>query len=144
MEQLLNSWKCRILSLKGVVTVVNPLALAPLLYVASIVHIPQQVSKEVKYFAQSFLCEGKRENIVWCINATNRSRGPQPNFWMKVRSLRLTWVKHSTDNLPGKWKAAHLMFLEAGDLQCFFKCNRPPLEGSMNMPNCYADICKAW
>ena len=145
MEQLLNSWKCRRLSLKGKVTVINTLALAPLLYVASVVHVPQQVSKEVKSLVQNFLWEGKPAKIAYDTLTLPIQAGGLNliDFEMKVRSLKLAWVKRLTDNSPGRWKAAPSTFLETGDLKFFFKCNRT-LEGSTNMPNFYVDICKAW
>ena len=42
-KNLLSSWKCRRLSLKG-----NTLAVSPLLYLASVIHVPAQVIQEVK------------------------------------------------------------------------------------------------
>ena len=47
MKNLLSSWKCRRLSLKGKVTVINILAISPLLYLASVIHVPAQVIQEV-------------------------------------------------------------------------------------------------
>ncbi len=40
MKNLLNSWKCINLSLKGKITIVNTLALSSLLYLASVIHVP--------------------------------------------------------------------------------------------------------
>ena len=48
MKNILSSWKCRRLSLKGKVTVINILAISPLLYLASVIHVPAQVIQEVK------------------------------------------------------------------------------------------------
>ena len=47
LRNLLNSWKRRNLSLKGKVTVVNTLALSSLLYLANVIHVPENVIKEV-------------------------------------------------------------------------------------------------
>ncbi len=52
-------WKCRHLSLKGKVTVVNNLALSPLLYLCSIIHTPENVISEVKSIVVDFLWDGK-------------------------------------------------------------------------------------
>ena len=48
MKNLSSSWKCEGLSLKGKVTVINTLAVSPLLYLASVIHVPAQVVQEVK------------------------------------------------------------------------------------------------
>ena len=53
MKNLLSSWECRRLSLKGKVTVINTLAVSPLLYLASVIHVPAQVIQEVKTRAVS-------------------------------------------------------------------------------------------
>ena len=41
MQNLLNSWKCRHLSLKGKITVINSLALSQLIYLCSIIYVPE-------------------------------------------------------------------------------------------------------
>ncbi len=41
LKNLLNIWKQRAVSLKGNITIINTLALAPLIYVASIIDIPK-------------------------------------------------------------------------------------------------------
>ena len=48
LKNILKVWKGRKLSLKGKITVINNLALPPLLYVGSIIHVPNIVFKEVK------------------------------------------------------------------------------------------------
>ncbi len=59
----LNTWKCRKLLLKGNITVVNNLALPPLLYVASVIHTPDKVFKEVKTIIQDFDWDCKPSKI---------------------------------------------------------------------------------
>ncbi len=65
MENLLNSWKCRNLSLKGKITIVNILALSSLLYIASVIHVPSMVFKEVKHIVVDFIWEGKTSKIAY-------------------------------------------------------------------------------
>ena len=48
LKNLLATWKCRKLSIKGKITVINTLAIPPLLYLANVIHVPPQVISEVK------------------------------------------------------------------------------------------------
>ena len=59
MKQLLNSWKCRKLSIKGKVTVINSLAISKLIYLASTILVPEIVYNEVKSLVLDFLWNGK-------------------------------------------------------------------------------------
>ena len=62
---MLNLWKVRNLSLKGKVTVINALALSPLIYLASVIHVPDQVIKEVKNIIVNFIWDGKPAKIAY-------------------------------------------------------------------------------
>ena len=65
MENLLKGWKCRHLSLKGKITVINTLALSPLLHIANTVHVPQRVFSEVRKVISEFLWDGKPAKIFY-------------------------------------------------------------------------------
>ena len=65
MKTLIDTWKSRYLSLKGKVTVLNMLALAPLIYVASAIHVPAIVVKEFKSIVLDFIWDGKKAKIPY-------------------------------------------------------------------------------
>ncbi len=65
MKFLLNSWKCRNLSLKGKITIVNTLAISSLLYLASVIQVPSMVFKEVKHIVVDFIWEGESFKIPY-------------------------------------------------------------------------------
>ena len=65
MQQLLNSWKCRHLSLKGKITVINTLALSQLVYLCGIIHVPEIVFSEVKKIIIDFIWDGKTPKIAY-------------------------------------------------------------------------------
>ena len=64
MKNVLWSWKCRRLSLKGKVTVINILAISPLLHLASVIHVPAQVIQEVKKIVVDFIWDSKPPKIT--------------------------------------------------------------------------------
>ncbi len=95
MKNLLNSWKCRNLSLKGKITIVNTLALSSLLYLASVIHVPSIVFKEVKHIIVDFIWEGKTSKIAYdvLIQQTEEGGLKLVDFEDKVKSLKVMWVK---------------------------------------------------
>ncbi len=56
-------WKQRFLSLKGKITIINNLALAPLIYCASLIDVPEPVIKEINNIIQNFIRDGKTSKI---------------------------------------------------------------------------------
>ena len=65
LRNLLNLWKVRQLSLKGKVVVINTLALSPIMYLASVIHVPEIVMKEVKGLVTDFLWDNKTPKITY-------------------------------------------------------------------------------
>ena len=65
MKNLLAAWKCRKVSIKGKITVINTLAISPLLYLTSVIHVPPQVITEVKGLITDCLWDGKPAKIAY-------------------------------------------------------------------------------
>ena len=63
LENLLRSWKCRNLSLKGKITIINNIAISPLLYAASVLHVPERVYFEVKRLITNFIWGRKHQRL---------------------------------------------------------------------------------
>ena len=54
MKNLLATWKCRKSSIKGKVTIINTLAVSPLIYLANVIYVPPQVITEIKEIVVDF------------------------------------------------------------------------------------------
>ena len=70
VENVLLSWRQRSLSSQGRSLVINVLALARIWYVASLIHMPLWVLKELNSLVFNFFWRGKRSLslvLVWCI-----------------------------------------------------------------------------
>ena len=108
MQQLLNSWKCRKLSLKGKITVINSLALSSLIYLASIIHVPDRVYTEIKNILTDFIWDGKPPKIAYntLIQGIENGGLKLIDFKNKVKSLTISWVKRLSSNDTAKWKAS--------------------------------------
>ena len=74
MDHVLMSWRSRSLTFCGKALFINALALSRVWYVASLVHVPAWVEKELSRFVFSFFWSGKRELV-------SRSTVVQPHLF---------------------------------------------------------------
>lgn len=149
MKHLLSSWKCRKLSLKGKITVVNSLALSKLIYLCSIIHVPDKVYSEVKSIITDFIWDGKVAKIAYdtLIMGIDEGGLKLVDLKTKVKSLNASWIKRSTDSSFGKWKAIPRIFYKTNDLNFYFSCNHAPLKNVLpvkfyeNIHNVWSEMC---
>ena len=85
MKNLLSSWKCRYLSLKGKVTVVISLAISPLFYLASVIYVPCRVIQEAKQIVTDFIWKGKPPKIAYNVMLQNIENGGLKLVDLKVK-----------------------------------------------------------
>ena len=143
MGNLLRSWKCRKLSLKGKVTVINSLAISPLLYLASCIHVPDRVTKEVKAIIVDFLWDGKPTKLAYNVMIQQIEKGGLKlvDFESKVKTLKAAWVQRMTNNISQRWKAAPAAFYNTNSLHEYFKYNQSAIKLE---PKFYQDIHNVW
>ena len=144
LQSLLSSWKSRGLSLKGKVTVINSLALSPLIYLASVIHVPTIVYKEVKDIINLFIWDSKIPRIAHNVMIQKIQDGGLKlvDFREKVKALKVAWIKRLVDNTSSRWKAAPSVFYKCNDLSFYFSCNQEPL--NILKPEFYSDIHNFW
>ena len=128
MKNVLSSWKCWRLSLKGKVTIINILAISPLLYLASVIHVPTQVIQEVKKIVVDFIWDSKPPKIAYDVMIQSIENGGLKlvDFESKVKSLKLGFIKRLLQNKTGKWRHTAAKVYKTNDLNYYFKCNRIP------------------
>ena len=144
IEDLLKSWKSRYLSIKGKVTVINSLALPKILYLASVIHTPNNVIKELQSLVLDFLWDGKPPKIAYktLIHPIERGGLKLCDVESKIMSVKVSWVKRLVTKDGSRWKTAPSMFYKTNDLNFFFKCNQA-FETNLQ-PKFYAEIVQAW
>ncbi len=75
LKATLNIWKERKLSIKGKITVLNNLALAPVIYVSSVANTPNKAVEEIYNVIQNFIWDDSTSKIApKKINSANRQR----------------------------------------------------------------------
>ena len=63
VDNVLKSWRARSLSFRGKSLVINALALSRIWYVASLIHMPPWVLRELSSLVFSFFWSGKRDLV---------------------------------------------------------------------------------
>ena len=125
LKSTLNVWAQRNLSLKGKITVINNLALSPLIYVSSVTSTPEKAIKEINNIIQNFLWKGKTAKISQKTLIMNIEKGGLKlcHFETKVQSLLLSWVKRLTAISNVKWTALPKRFYNCQNLLTYFNAN---------------------
>ena len=97
MKNLVSSWKCRYLSLKDKVTVINSIAISPLLYLKSIIHVTCRVIQEVKHIVTDFIWNGKPPKTAYNVMMQNIENGgiKLTDSESKMKSLKLTMAERT-------------------------------------------------
>ena len=103
VERVLNSWRSRSLSFRGKALVVNALALSRVWYVASLVHMPPWVLKELSSLAFSFFWSGKRDLVSRSVVVQSSLFGgfSVVDVKLKVWALLGQWVRTFTSSSSG-------------------------------------------
>ena len=145
LKSTLNIWSQRNLSLKGKVTIINNLALAPLIYVSSVTTTPTKAITEINNIIQNFLWKNKNEKISQKSLIQNIDNGGLKlcHFQTKVNSLILSWTKRLTSSTLQKWKLMPMKFYSCNNLQTYFNSNHKLLS-SKNIPTFYKMVHKIY
>ena len=144
MKNLLSTWKCRSLSIKGKITVINTLAISPLLYLANVIYVPPQVIAEVKDIIVDFLWDGKPPKIAYYVLIQSIKKGGVKliDFESKVKALKIGYVKRLLDNSLGKWKSAAAYFYKTNNIKMYFQSNHAAYKEINH--KFYSDIHNFW
>ena len=145
LQNTLKIWKMRNLSLKGKITIINNLALAPLIYVSSIMDTPSKVFKEVKHLITDFLWNGKRPKIAFNTLKQEIDKGGLKlcDFEIKVKALLLSWVKRLTNHVKARWKLLPKYFYNTTSLKSHFSVKSQKIN-TLAIPKFYSTIYKYW
>ncbi len=95
LKTTLTIWKQRKLSIKEKTTVINSLALAPVIYVSSVISTPQRVINEINNIVQNFIWNGSTSKIAQKTLIQNIENGGLKLFHIetKFKLLQLSWIK---------------------------------------------------
>ncbi len=114
LRNLLNIWKQRTLTIKEKITIVNSLALSPLIYISIMIETPPEALKEIKDIIQNFIWERKTTKISQktLINNIDNEGLKLSYFPFKVDSIKLCFVKRLCGDTDVNWTFLPKLFYD--------------------------------
>jgi exonuclease III len=107
IESLIKIWKCRSLTLKGKVTIVNSLLVSQMLYIASVIHIPKWAITKYNNLIRNFIWDDKPPKIKYTTLIAPIEKGglKLQDLESKIKANKLTWIKRIAETKIKKpWK----------------------------------------
>ena len=103
VDKVLSSWRSRSLSLRGKALVINALALSRIWYVASLVHMPPRILRELCTLVFNFFWSGKRDLVSRTVVVQSPLFGgfSVVDVKLKIWSLLAQWVKRFASSRSG-------------------------------------------
>ena len=147
VENVLSSWRQRSLSYRGKALVINAPALSRIWYVASVIHIPQRVLRELNKAVFNFFWNGKPDLVTRDVIVQPPSCGgfSVVNIQLKIWALLLQWVKRFSSS-PSTWVSFFSFWcgqgFAASPVQVLSNPSRFP--GSGGLPVFYLSLLSAW
>ena len=147
VENVLSSWHQRSLSYRGKALVINALALSRIWYVASVIHMPQWVLRELNKAVFNFFWNGKPDLVTRDVIVQPPSCGgfSVVNIQLKIWALLLQWVKRFSSS-PSTCVSFFSFWcgqgFAASPVQVLSNPSRFP--GSGGLPDFYLSLLSAW
>lgn len=146
VENVLASWKQRILSYRGRALVINALALSRVWYVASLVHMPTWVLSELCKLVFNFFWKGKPDLVSRSVVVQPTCSGgfEVVDVKLKVWSLVVQWIRRFSSS-PSAWSSfMSYWFRSLFDASCLDVFSRPFSFDPRVLPPFYRSLLLAW
>ena len=107
IENLIDMWCLRKLTLKGKVIIVNTLLLPQLLYVCTVLHTPQWVITKYNNMISKFIWNTKPPKVknTSLINNIENGGLKLQDLELKIQAIKLKWVKKLMEEQNTPWKS---------------------------------------
>ena len=125
IDNVLNIWHARGLSLKGKVTILKSLVLPKLLYPMSVLPIPSDIVKLVDDMVVDFMWSKRKPKIKRNVIIQDIEYGgiKAPSFAGMVEANRIMWIKRLMDPSTGKWKSVIEELIKPLSITHLIECN---------------------
>ena len=145
VENVLLSWRQRALSFRGKALVINALALSHIWYVASLIHMPSWVLRELNSLVCKFFWKGKPDLVSRAVVIHPNCCGgfSVVDVNLKVSALLVQWIRRFASS-PNSWVSFLVYWfnlrLGLSPVQVF--ANPPVFD--VNLPPFYVSLLRAW
>ena len=106
MENVLNLWKMRNLTLSGKITIFKTLAISKIVYISYLSHVPTDIINILEILHKNFIWDNKRAKIKHTTLISDYCDGglKDVDIKSKIKALHLSWLKRLFDENSHPWK----------------------------------------
>ena len=136
-------WRAHDLTLFGRVLIIKSLGLSQLVYSASNLNVPQEITPIIKTKVFNFLWKNKRDKIKRAGLYQDREKGGirMTDIETMVKALRLAWIPRLLTPEISNWKTIPNYYLsKIGGLKFLLRCNYDVKYIDSGLPLFYKDI----
>ena len=147
MQNLLNLWSQRNLSLKGKITVINSLIVSLFVYQLTIIETPTKILDQIDDAIFKFLWGNKKPKIAKAVIQKQIKDGglKMPNIYLKAKSWKTMWMKRAILQPENSWVKVLDETLGTILFKDFIKCNADTKTESFGkLPAFYQGILVDW
>ena len=149
LEQTLNTWQRRNLTLYGKINIVKTLGISKLIYSASVLPVPDHYIQEINKLIFNFIWAGKPPKIKRNTIIGEKKNGglKMCDFKIMEKALKITWVSRIQDESQAPWKIIPNQLLHKhGSLAFLTNCNFAPsmLDLDDKLPTFYKKMLDYW
>ena len=146
LRNKLNMWKQRNLTLTGKVLIVKTFGISQLLYLASVIHIPDWVIKQAEDIVYEYLWNGKshkvkKKVVVQTYEQGGIRMGDLPTM-LKIQKIK--WVKRILTETKASWIHTMRSIFQPFQPKIVLLSNPELNNISFTFPNFYSDIIRYW
>ena len=147
VEKILGIWFQRSLTLSGRIVLFKALALSKIVYVASLVVVPERILNKLESIHKNFISKGKKPKIKdSSIIADYTDRGQKDvDISVKIKALQLVWARQLFEENFHPWKLSPLNSLSSIGINLLFHSNlHLVVDFPRCLPNFYKTIIQHW
>ena len=141
VEKLLGVWPQRSLTLSGRIVSFKTLALFKVVYVASMVVVPERILNKLESIHKNFIWKGEKpkvRNSSIIADYTDESQ-KDVDIFAKIKALQLVWARRLFEENFHPWKIIPLNNLNSIGIKSIFHSN---LHLEVDLPRCLLNFYK--
>ena len=151
LQNILENWKRRNLTIFGKVTVLKSLALSQITHLITVDSIPTLFLNKLNMMTYQFIWGSKIEKVKRCTLTEDYDQGgiKMIDIQKQLLSFRLKWLGRLVNENKGTWKnMANYWFDQLGGIKLLLNCdyNKDILMilNEKNIPTFYGEVLNAW
>ena len=148
LKKCLNIWSSRDLTLYGKINIIESLALSKMIFVSSVLSVPNRFIDQVNKLLSNFIWNHKPPKIKRPTMVGKIEQGGlnMPGFEIINKSLKAGWAKRFLTPVAQSWETIPLSFLQPVGGSLLFKCifSLKALPDLPLLPQFYKDVSGAW